>query len=98
MGYAYSAHTETLSLLALALSEVEIYTEIIERTGPTMIGLNVKGTPMEKPRPECALRSDAARRAHSLLSEFGLSPSSMGKVNAPPQKDQSNAWDALVNS
>lgn len=41
-----------------------------------------------KAHPAVAMRNDAARRLQSMLSEFGMSPSSRSKVNARGDDDQ----------
>lgn len=44
---------------------------------------------MIRPRPEVAIAADAWRRAHRMLVEFGMTPSSRAKVSVNPAEE----WD-----
>ena len=43
-----------------------------------------------RPNPEVAIAADAMKRALRMLTEFGLSPASWGKVSAIGEEDDEN--------
>lgn len=43
---------------------------------------------MIRARPEVAIAADAWRRAHRMMVDFGLTPSSRGKLQTGPQEDR----------
>lgn len=81
MGIASADHVDMLSLAATRYDEVLECTAIIEDLGRTYTSVSVTGSLMYKSRPEVAQRSEALRHFAALLSEFGLSPSAVGKVS-----------------
>lgn len=83
MGIASADHVDMLSLAATRYDEVLDCTAVIEDLGRTYFAVNMMGQKVPKARPEVAMRNDAMRHLQSLLAEFGLSPSSVGKVSAP---------------
>ena len=89
--YSESSHSDMLGLLAMTLEEIEILSETLngEMSYKT---ISVTGEEVHKARPEVKLRSDAARRAQSLLAEFGLSSASSSKVTAKKEKPK-NEWE-----
>jgi P27 family predicted phage terminase small subunit len=111
MGYLSRSHTEILALAALRLAEVEELTALIEREGPTYFTVrpvvDASGSPLigpdgkamysklKKGHPAVGQRSEAMRHAHSLLSELGLSPSSMSRIVAPETIDDDECRSLL---
>ena len=51
------------------------------------------GGTMKRAHPAVSIRNDAARRAQSLMSEFGLTPAARSRVNveAPAKKEENPA-------
>lgn len=84
MGIASADHVDMLSLAAARYDDVLDCTAVIEDLGRIYVTVSVTGSRMFKARPEVAMRSEAMRHLQSLLAEFGLSPSAVGKVSAPP--------------
>jgi P27 family predicted phage terminase small subunit len=82
---ASMTHTESISILASRLEEVQRLTKFIDENGSSFdkYGVNREGVEFcigSYPRPESKQRSDAIRHLHTLLLEFGLTPSSLGRV------------------
>ncbi len=93
MGTCSPVDVDVFALLASRLEEVEILTATIEDQGRTY--LSESG--LWKGRPEVAMRSEAMRHAHSLLVEFGLTPSARSKVSAavPVEENPFAALDRM---
>jgi P27 family predicted phage terminase small subunit len=103
MGYASSAHTEMLALVAMRIDEIEELNEDIKKNGHTYESCRVVGTGddaveqvMIKANPAVSQRNEAMRHLQSLLAEFGLSPATMSKIRVP-KKDEGNAWEGFAN-
>lgn len=72
---------DVLSLAATRYDEILDCTAVIEDCGRVYVRKDTEGKIiMVKARPEVAMRSEALRHLHSLLSELGLSPAAIGKV------------------
>lgn len=56
--------------------------EVIAAEGTHYETTSTSGATMIRAHPAVAMRSDAARRFSSLMSEFGLTPASRSRVNA----------------
>jgi P27 family predicted phage terminase small subunit len=82
MGIASPDDAMALSLLASRIEEVELMTAALEDGGRTYDTIGQGGAQMRRAAPEVGMRNEAMRHAHSLLSEFGLSPSARSKVSA----------------
>lgn len=92
MGVVTVADPLALSMLADAVGEyIEARTVVIAE-GATY--WTEGQSRMLRPRPEVAIASDAWRRAKQLLTEFGLTPASRGRVSGSPEKaeDPLEAW------
>ena len=97
MRVASASHTEMLALAAMRLAEVEMYTRQLDELGSSTYETEgTMGQKLVKVRPEVALRSQAARHAQSLLSEFGLSAASLNKVAARKDLKTDNPFGRLV--
>ena len=84
-----------ISMLASRLEEIEVCTAIIEDSGRVFEKRGEDGKlQMIRARPEVAMRSEALRHAHSLLTEFGLSPATRNRVTASKPAQQ-NPFAAL---
>lgn len=109
LGIASVADTEKVMMLALRLEEIELTTKDIaengavfrsvkpiegafEADGNTVLSVTVR------PNPAVSQRSNAMRQAQSLLSDFGLCPSSRGKVSAPKKTEPKSRWKSFGNS
>ena len=84
-------HTRAISLLASRAEEVERLSKFIDENGSSFMkyGVNKDGKEFcigSYPRPEAKQRSDAIRHLHTLLLEFGLTPSSLGRVKPKGDK------------
>jgi len=94
MGIASPDHDAMLAMLASRIEEIEITTAIIEDLGRTYTTTNQSGSLMHRSRPEVGQRNEALRHAQSLLAEFGLSPSALGKVSVGGKRED-NPFAAL---
>lgn len=95
MGIASADHVDMLSLAASRYDEVLDCTAVVEDLGRTYTTVSMTGSITFKARPEVSMRNEAMRHLQSLLSEFGLSPSAVGKVSAPPG-DRGNPFDEFL--
>jgi P27 family predicted phage terminase small subunit len=108
IGIASSTFTENQALLASTLEEMEILNIQIEQQGRSYSTVQLIEVPNEegkmvtkaqkiwKSNPLVAQRNTARRQAQSLLSDFGLTPSSLGKVSGKSKnKEISNRWEAF---
>lgn len=84
MGIASADHVDMLSLAAARYDEILDCQAVIEDLGRVYTVITISGSLQFKARPEVAMKNEAMRHLQSLLAEFGLSPSSVGKVSAPP--------------
>lgn len=85
MGVLTEADALMVELLCEARSDwLSARDEIIAAGGETY----TTDAGLIKAHPAVAMRNDAARRMQSLLSEFGMSPSSRSKVSAKDQDDE----------
>lgn len=84
MGIASADHVDMLSIAATRYDEVLDCSAVIEDLGRVYFATTISGSKVPKARPEVAMRNEAMRHFQSLLAEFGLSPSAVGKVSAPP--------------
>ena len=92
MQLAFPAHLEMLALLSMRMEQVQRLTLYLEENGDSHESANPKtGQVMIRAYPEVALLNEAARHAQALLSEFGLSPASMGKIQIPTG-DKDDPW------
>jgi P27 family predicted phage terminase small subunit len=73
-----------LELGALALAECWRLDGVLRGQGATYETTTPQGSTLVRQRPEVVLLADAWRRAASMLREFGLTPSSRGKVEVVP--------------
>lgn len=93
MDYASASHTEALSLLAMRLEESERHYTTLSACSYIFTTVDSFGNEVIKPRPEVALYKEAMRHAHTLLVDFGLTPSSMSRVNGKPKSKKADEWD-----
>ncbi len=86
-----------LELLCVTYGEWRRASDAVAQHGEVYETTNLEGVTMYRPRPEVAMRSDAAKRLSSLLSEFGLDPSSRTRlgVDLPGGKKKDDLEDIL---
>lgn len=84
MGVLADGDLIALGLLCETLSEWIEARDTVARDGATYEAVTEAGAVMHRAHPAVAQRADAARRVQSLLSEFGLTPSSRAKVAGLP--------------
>ncbi|MGY6410779.1 MAG: phage terminase small subunit P27 family [Alkalilacustris sp.] len=88
MGVLTVADEFALEQLVEAYADWRQSHEIIAAEGTHYESESVKGGLMVRAHPAVGMRSDAARRFQSLLSEFGLTPASRSRVSAAEKGDQ----------
>jgi P27 family predicted phage terminase small subunit len=79
------ADREALGLTCTALAEHQRAAAIIAEHGLTYPAETRSGTTLYRERPEVRAAGDAWRRALRGLSEFGLTPTSRGRLDVEPQ-------------
>ena len=77
LGLNSDTYTDGLAMAAMRIGQIEECTAEIKRLGRVIIG-----DTFARANPAVAQLSDAMRHYQSLLAEFGLTPSSVGKVGA----------------
>jgi P27 family predicted phage terminase small subunit len=91
LGLDSSTYTEVLTLAAMRLEEIDACNQAIVDHGALIMAKTVTGGELLRANPAVSMRNEAMRHLQSLLAEFGLSPSSIGKVGAKkkePEKKQ----------
>lgn len=71
-----------MQLLTESLAEWAEARQLVHTHGMTYDCITEGGQVMVRPRPEVAQASDAMKRSLRMLTEFGLTPASRGKVSA----------------
>ncbi len=95
MSLASQTHTEMIALLARREEEVERFSKFLDENGDTYTKVTKFGEEI-KARPEVQMKADAIKHVHQLLSEFGLSPSSINKLGKKPKdKDVPNSFSGF---
>lgn len=89
MNCGSASYADTLAMAALRIDEVHKMTTEIAKLGYTYTTTTKTGDVMVRSRPEVAIRNEAARHAHSLLSSMGLTPTDISKVTAKPKEKKS---------
>lgn len=80
LGLDSATYSEALTLAAMRMEEIDIYSAAINEHGAVVLAPTVAGGELLRPNPAVAMRNDAMRHLQSLLAEFGLTPSSIGRV------------------
>lgn len=82
LGLDSATYSEALALAAMRMEEIDIYSAAINEHGAVVLAPTVAGGELLRPNPAVAMRDGAMRHLQSLLAEFGLTPSSIGRVGA----------------
>jgi len=82
LGLDSATYSETLALAAMRMEEIDIYSAAINEHGAVVLAPTVAGGELLRPNPAVSMRNEAMRHLQSLLAEFGLTPSSIGRVGA----------------
>ena len=85
-----------LQLLTETLAEWAEARQALHRKGLTYETTTVTGDLKCRPNPEVTIAADAMRRAHRMLSEFGLTPASRGKVSALGGNETDDAFAQMM--
>ena len=85
-----------LQLLTETLAEWAEARQALHRKGLTYETTTVTGDLMCRPDPEVTSAAEAMRRAHRMLSEFGLTPASRGKVSALGSNETDDAFAQIL--
>ena len=96
LGLASRSHTEAIALLSCRMEEVERFDKMLnsdKENGYVYKTTNSYGDDVLKEHPAVKLREKAAKHVHSLLTEFGLTPSSAQKVGTPKKKTKKNEFE-----
>ena len=76
-----ATYTEDLAMAATRVAEIEACNEEIKTRGRVIETSKDEGGSMLRANPAVAMRNEAMRHLQSLLAEFGLSPSSIGRAS-----------------
>lgn len=87
-----SSHTEVIWLAARRLAEIEELDNLIAAHGRVYETTGKSGDKLLKANPAVSQKNEAERHLHSLLSELGLTPASMGKVSVGKQDKPANPF------
>ena len=90
MGVITRADGPALERLCLTYIETVTLTKFLEQNGRSYEMIAQSGTVMHRARPENNMLSDADRRLHSYLSDFGLTPSARARVQVVAQDRQTS--------
>lgn len=85
MGVLTVADGAALELLSDAISEWRAARKIIRESGATYTAFTEHGE-IIRSRPEVAQAADAMKRIRSLITEFGLTPSSRSRIQLPGEE------------
>ena len=85
-----AADGPALMLLTETLAEWGEARQAVNTRGLTYNTTTVSGGTMRRPNPEVTIAADAMKRALRMLTEFGLSPASRGKVSAIGEEEEEN--------
>ena len=85
-----AADGPALMLLTETMAEWAEARQAVHTRGLTYDTTTVSGGTMRRPNPEVAIAADAMKRALRMLTEFGLSPASRGKVSALGEEEEEN--------
>lgn len=80
LGLDSATYSEALALAAMRMEEIDAYTAAIAEHGAVVLAPTVAGGELLRPNPAVTMRDGAMRHLQSLLAEFGLTPSSIGRV------------------
>lgn len=86
-----------MQLLVESLAEWAEARQAVHRLGLVYEMETEGGQTMRRPNPEVAQASDAMKRALRMLTEFGLTPASRGKVSALGGDDNSDPLKDIMN-
>ncbi len=92
-----STEADILAIQRLAETYAEVLElqEVIRKEG-RFYSAETKFGEMIRPHPAVAMYSDASKRLHALLTEFGLTPSSRSKVKGPTDGEQKDPLEEFV--
>lgn len=91
LGLNSSTYTEILALAAERMEEIDECKEAIKLHGRVIVRNRPWRQSDLRANPAVTMKNEAMRHLQSLLAEFGLSPSSIGKVGVKkkdPEKKQ----------
>lgn len=91
LGLDSATYSEAMTLAAMRMAEIDECTAAIHEHGAVVLAPTTTGGELLRPNPAVAMRNEAMRHLQSLLAEFGLTPSSIGRVGAKkkgPEKQQ----------
>ena len=80
LGLDSSTYTEVLTLAAMRLEEIDQCDLLITEHGRIIETVTEAGSLFLRANPAVTMRNEAMRHLQSLLAEFGLTPSSVGRV------------------
>ncbi len=91
IGLDSASYTQIVDTAAQQMAVIQYCNDRLNEYGELSYETHtIQGGRMVRAYPEVAMRSDAMRHLHSLLSEMGLTPAAIGKVGAKePEKEKS---------
>lgn len=93
MNILTNADVTALAMLCDALTEYIEAQAVLQEQGRTYQSYTAEGAMMWRPRPEVAISNDAWRRVHSMMTQFGMTPSSRTKVQAVSEPETASPFD-----
>jgi len=87
MGILDRADSLSLELMCECYKEWRTATDFIEAKGAVYATTNIKGDKLLRQVPQVAQAADAWRRLRSLISEFGMTPSSRVRLGSVEEEE-----------
>lgn len=88
-----STYAEVVAIAAQQMAVIEYCNAKLQQHGEHSYETEtIQGGRMVRAYPEVAMRSEAMRHLHSLLSELGLTPAAIGKVSASLPEKPKSKW------
>lgn len=97
MGCLTTADTHAFALLCDAYAEYQAARKVIDDKGATYESVTEHGSIMIRQRPEVAIAADAWRRVERMMTGFGMTPSSRGRVQVPQKADEKSPFEEWLS-
>lgn len=87
MGISSHYFSEIAALIAQRCAEIEYLRALIKEQGSVYMSVTTQREEEPKSHPAVAQRNAAMRHLHSLLAEFGLTPSAITRISVGNKED-----------
>ncbi|QGP52365.1 putative phage terminase, small subunit, P27 family (plasmid) [Piscirickettsia salmonis] len=87
----------TLELFAFSYAEWIDLCEVVNKQGRTYTNLSTEGNISYRNRPEVAQRNEAWKQVKASLSELGLTPTAISRLNAQVSNNIESEIDQILD-